>query len=160
MASLGRLPAEPFVPQDPPMCLLDTLLTYGDNTMTCEAVVKPDNPFLCGDGLPAFVGLEIMAQAIAAYGGYRESLKGKPPKVGFLLGSRKVTLYRDMLPIGEPIHVRAEETWGDHEFLRFHCVLALGDQPVIEAGINVFQPEDLEAFLAKRRLQDSKGALP
>ena len=52
-------------------------------------LVVPEAGLFVEDGqVPAWVGIEYMAQAIAAWAGCRARAAGKPPQLGFLLGSR------------------------------------------------------------------------
>ena len=50
----------------------------------------PDNPyFVPGLGVPVWVGIELMAQAIAAHAGLGARREQKPPRAGMLLGTRR-----------------------------------------------------------------------
>ncbi len=40
------------------------------------------------EGLPTWSSIELMAQTISAYAGYKGQTQGLPPKIGFLLGKR------------------------------------------------------------------------
>src|SRR5262245_53157601 len=86
----GRMTAFPpiveVVPRRPPMLLLDRVLSYDGERVVSELVLRPDSPFAEGDEVPAIVGIEYMAQTIAAGAGLSARDKGQPARVGFLLG--------------------------------------------------------------------------
>ena len=64
------LAIDEFIVHRPPMRLLDRIISISENDALAETVVRSDNPFFePGRGLPAYVGLEMMAQAIAAIDG-------------------------------------------------------------------------------------------
>ncbi|HWE06036.1 MAG TPA: hypothetical protein VG274_04960, partial [Rhizomicrobium sp.] len=72
-----------------PMRLLDRIVACSECEVVAEACVRADNLFFePGRGLPPYVGLEMMAQAIAAIDGKKRKSSGKPAKIGFLLGCR------------------------------------------------------------------------
>ena len=88
-----------------------------------------------------------MAQAIAAYSGLKERLRGKPPKVGFLLGSRKYLCNAERFAIGQRLLVTVSpELEGTNGLNVFNAELQ-GEGIEASAVVNVFQPEDADQFL-------------
>ncbi|GHB16157.1 ApeP family dehydratase [Salinicola rhizosphaerae] len=86
---------EPLIPHARGMCLLTRLLAATDDTATTEALTRRDDLFATVDGIPAWVGIEWLAQSVAAWSGYRAEAQGESPATGLLLGSRR---YRSRLP--------------------------------------------------------------
>jgi predicted hotdog family 3-hydroxylacyl-ACP dehydratase len=78
-------PIEFYVPHRGPMLLLNRLLVVESEFAVAEVIVPFDGLFVRAGGVPAWVGLEYMAQTIAAWAGQR----GGQAKIGFLLGSRR-----------------------------------------------------------------------
>ena len=72
-----------------PMLLIDELLEYGENHATTEVWIKPDMLFVQEQGLPCWVGIELMAQTVSLLAGVRGKYSGHPPQIGFLLGTRR-----------------------------------------------------------------------
>ena len=70
-------PIVELVPHRPPMLLLDRVLAYDGECVTCETVLRPDSPFADQGHVPAVVGIEYMAQTIAAGAGLRGARKGR-----------------------------------------------------------------------------------
>ncbi|WP_427308346.1 hypothetical protein [Cupriavidus sp. H39] len=130
------------------MLLLDALLHADDERCTVRATVRPAQLFTDAAGMPAWVGIEYMAQAIAAWAGMRDRRAGRPPGIGFLLGSRRYECEVPAFPLGSAltISVQAELT-GDNGLGQFACRLALDGREVARANVSVFQPADAQAFL-------------
>ena len=66
-----------LVPHEPPMLLLDAVRSYDGDTIVCAVTIAADGLFveqLNGQpGVPALIGLEYMAQCVAAYAGLAAS---------------------------------------------------------------------------------------
>ena len=58
------------------MLLLDRVLSYDGECVVCETVLGPDSPFAEQGHVPALVGIEYMAQTIAAGAGLSAREKG------------------------------------------------------------------------------------
>ena len=100
------LAIDEFIVHQPPMRLLDRIVSISENDALAETIVRPDNPFFePGRGLPAYVGLEMMAQAIAAIDGQKRSASGLPANIGFLLGCRRYVSKRASFAENEKLTV-------------------------------------------------------
>jgi len=103
--------------------------------------------FADADGIPAWIGLEYMAQAISAHAGMLEHLNGGKPKIGFLLGSRKYLCNTDYFAFGQTLLVKVYlEMMAANGLNVFNCELQ-GRGVEASAIVNVFQPDDAEKFL-------------
>ncbi len=92
-----------------PSVLLDRILDV--STTRCLALVRlePGAWYLQADGsAPAWVGLEWMAQAAAAFSGHRHREAGREPRIGFLLGTRDYEALVPSFPVGLELEVEAE----------------------------------------------------
>lgn len=134
------------------MSLLDKVSYAQDKQLKAVATVKPDNPFLVDDHLPIWVGIEYMAQAVAAYAGLDARNKGEEVKLGFLVGTRKYKSQGSKLAIGSRIKINIEESlWGENGLGAFQCELQ-GEAPcgrmcTAQASLNVYQPNSIEDIL-------------
>ncbi len=116
-------PIEQLLPHRPPMILIDRLVqTHGSKTV-CEVVIGPHSMFLQAAGVPAFVGIEYMAQTVAAHGGYQSHLEGQPIVVGLLLGTRRLETTCQFFELGQILHIEVTHIWGQHELMRFRCAI-------------------------------------
>jgi predicted hotdog family 3-hydroxylacyl-ACP dehydratase len=76
-----------LLPHDGNMVLLDGVVDYDQESLVAEVVVRDDGLFGDGKTIPAWIGIEYMAQTVAAHGGMMCHLVGKPINLGFLLGT-------------------------------------------------------------------------
>ena len=148
---VSRYSFESVVPHTGTMVLLDQIDHWDNEQLQASVTIRADAPFVDAQGMPAWVGIELMAQAIAAFGGCRARSTNQPVKIGFLVGSRRYTVSQSCFPIGAQLQVSVKEiVTGEHGLSVFECNLqGAGAHSNISASanINVFQPEDPEQFL-------------
>ena len=143
------LPIDEFVAHRPPMRLLDRIIAISENEAVAETVVRADNPFFePGRGIPAYVGLEMMAQAIAAIDGMKRQNSGLPAKIGFLLGCRRYAVRRASFEENTRLTIAAKMVFGDGAMFAFDCRIDDERGEVATAGMKVYAPNDPQAFLA------------
>lgn len=136
------------VPHQDAMCLLDRIVYCDAERIEVEVRVPSVGLFVTPGGIPAWIGIEYMAQAIAAWAGCRERRDQRPPGIGFLLGSRRYSSARDTFPTGTLLHVHARcELLGDNGLGMFACRILAGDEEWAAANVSVFQPNDATAYL-------------
>ena len=83
-------PVAELVPHAGNMVLLDEVLSCDTEAIEVRLLVRPNGLLSDSDGsLPAWTGIELMAQAIAAFAGIQAKRAGLPVELGFLLGTRK-----------------------------------------------------------------------
>ncbi len=142
---------ESVVPHTGDMVLLDQIDHGDDQALQASVTIRPDAPFVDERGMPGWVGIEMMAQTIGAFGGCRARRNGQQVKIGFLVGSRKYQCSHSYFPIGARLEVSVREViFGENGLCVFECTLqGTGEHADIaaSANINVFQPEDPEQFL-------------
>ena len=133
-------PIVELVPHRPPMLLLDRVLAYDGECVTCETVLRPDSPFAEQGHVPAVVGIEYMAQTIAAGAGLRGREKGGGgPRTGFLLGCRSLTIAVDSFQVGDRLTIEARRSFGENELGVFACKVQRGEEVLVEGALTVYQ---------------------
>jgi predicted hotdog family 3-hydroxylacyl-ACP dehydratase len=140
-----------LIPHGPPMALLDAVVDHGPEHLSARMQVTATNPFADPDGnFPAWAGIELMAQAIAAYGGLGTRARGQPPRVGFLLGTRRYVSDCAALPAGTELLVTVRKLLLDEQGLgAFACSIECPFGKIV-ANLSVFQPEDPEQLLRQQ----------
>ncbi len=129
------------------MNLLDSIVAYGDDWLSAKVEIKDDSMFADERGVPSWIGMEYLAQAIGAYEGVKRRLQGTAPRLGFLVGSRRYTCSTDYFKTGQVLTLRVEhEMQSENGLGVFRCKLT-GDDVEASANLNVFQPENVEEFL-------------
>ncbi|MDP5009158.1 MAG: 3-hydroxylacyl-ACP dehydratase, partial [Glaciimonas sp.] len=97
------------IPHSGSMVLLDRILSVDAENLCAEVVIRSDSLFCdAALGVGSWVGVEYMAQAIAAYAGYGAALRGDAVKVGFLLGTRRYDAHCPYFAVGAVLHVAVE----------------------------------------------------
>lgn len=141
-----------LVPHDGEMVLLERVLSADAETLSAELAIGPGTLFCDGAGVGAWVGIEYMAQAIAAHAGYLAHLRGEPPKVGFLLGARRYQCSVPMFALGTVLRVHAQHAMqGDNGLGAFECRIedATSGALLAQATITVFEPNNVNEFLQR-----------
>lgn len=154
------LSIENYLPHRGVMLLLDRLLDASSEGARSQVCVPRDGLFLQDAGMPAWVGLEYMAQTVAAWAGWQALQAGRPVKLGFLLGTRRFhAACAHFLP-GSVLHVSAHcELLAANGLGMFDCRIQLqGDEAVLaQARICVYEPDDGHAFI---HALEQEGATP
>ena len=122
------------------MLLLDRVLSYDGERVVCETVLEAGSPFVDQGRVPAVVGIEYMAQAIAAGAGLSARDKGEAAaRMGFLLGCRDLAITVDSFRVGDRLTVEARRTWGEKEIGSFACKVLRDDEVLVEGALTVYQ---------------------
>jgi predicted hotdog family 3-hydroxylacyl-ACP dehydratase len=138
-----NLPAEELLPQKGAMCLLEKVISADDEALVATAVFRSDSLF-CRDGrVGAWVSLECMAQAVAAWAGYQGRRRGEAPRMGFLLGSSRFDCARPWLALDRMLRIEVrKEIQMDDGLGQFTGMTADEDGAIASAILTVFSPED------------------
>jgi len=145
------------LPHEGHMLLLDDLLEYGPEHVICAVTIRPETLFCDGKGVPAWVGIEYMAQAACAYAGISDAEAGKPPRICLLLGARRYRAETPLFVIGSQLRVVASLTLRDESDLAaFDCEIfsrtPQGERLVARGDIKAFRPKDVGAVLRGERI--------
>ncbi|WP_297573157.1 hypothetical protein [uncultured Deefgea sp.] len=148
------LPHE-VLPHAAPMILLDRIIQFDAHSLTAALTVPADSLFndpILG-GVPAYVAIEYMAQAIAALDGCHARRSGQAPKIGFLLGTRHFASNVPCFKPGTQLTICVNEVIkGDNGMAVFAAsvngVTTDGQVIAVNARINGFQPENPSDFLS------------
>lgn len=144
-------PVATLVPHSGDLVLLDRVLTADQESLSAALTVRADGLYNHGDQVPAWVGMEYMAQAVAAFAGWHAHLEQRPVQLGFLLGSRRFTHSRPAFQVGTPLTVTVHRLLQDDSGMAvFECTLDDHHGRCAEARLNVFQPNDSEQYLRER----------
>ena len=101
--------------------------------------------------MPSWIGIELMAQAIAAHVGLVARSRGRPPKAGVLLGTRQYRASQPHFAAGAELMISARLTYRDESGLgAYDSAIALNGAEVATASVNVYEPPDFAAFLKQQ----------
>ena len=142
------LPAEQLVPHRGAMLLLERIIDADADGAAAQAIIRAGDLFYRPEGTGAWVGIEYMAQTIAAWAGWRARQQNEAPKVGFLLGTRRYLCHRSFFKEGETLHIDVQrEIEAGNGLGRFDCSIRIGELEVARGQLTVFEPLDAQAFL-------------
>ncbi|NBA94011.1 hotdog family protein [Pseudomonas sp. R5(2019)] len=149
-------PIAELVPHSGDMILIDAVESFDQDQVCTHVTVRPGGPFSRPDGsLPAWIGVELMAQSVAAFAGCRARSKGEPVQLGFLLGTRKFECNVEHFPVGTELSIHAQRSLEDDNGMGvFECRLS-GPGIEAQARLNVFSPPASSQPLAQPNAQES-----
>lgn len=143
------------VPHSARMLLIDSVLGADESSLSATATIHPDNPFLRDGLVGAWVGVEYMAQAIAAFEGCRARARGDAPKVGFLIGSRQFRTSGGGFSLQATLHIHVSRQYEEGGLGLFDGTITSmnrdGESVSVEASVSVYQPDDARQFVAETR---------
>ncbi|MFL9917000.1 hotdog family protein [Paraburkholderia fungorum] len=146
---LVQQPIEAIIPHRGTMLLLDAVNTFADDTLSARATVHADAWYADADGaMPAWIGIELMAQAIAAHVALLAMRGGGSARPGVLLGSRSYQALQPSFASGAQLLIHATELLRSEEgHGAYECTIHHDDVCCAEAVIKVFQPRDFQSFI-------------
>lgn len=144
-------PVQMLAPHSGTMLLLDRAIQAGETWAEAEVRIAEDSLFYeVGRGVPAWVGIEYMAQTVAMFDGLRRRRQGRPVSIGLLIGTRRYTANTDWFGLGKVLTIRVEQELLDSNAGVFHCRLQ-ARAIVAECRLNVYVPADPIAFFEDQR---------
>lgn len=138
------------IPHQGNMCLLDAVLAWSPESITCQAHSHrdPAHPLRADNRLGAANGIEYAAQAMAVHGALLAGDQGAP-RQGYLTSVRGVTLHAARLDdCAGPLDIHAERLSGDDNHILYqfsvahagHCLLEGRAAVVLDASLLEPQP--------------------
>ncbi|WP_166358034.1 hotdog family protein [Pseudomonas akapageensis] len=149
-------PVAELIPHAGDMILIDRVASFDEEQIVTQLTVRPGGLFSRADGsLPAWVGVELMAQSVAAFAGCQARLRGDPVALGFLLGTRKFECNVEQFPVGAELSIQAIRSLEDESGMGiFECHLT-GPGIHAQARLNVYSPPQAASYLAEDNAQDA-----
>ncbi|MBK4988744.1 MULTISPECIES: hotdog family protein [Pseudomonas] len=149
-------PLAELLPHAGDMILIDQIERCDEEQIFTRTTVQPGGLFNRADGsLPAWLGIELMAQSVAAYAGCRARRNGQAVELGFLLGARKYECDVEHFPAGAELHIHAQRSLEDDNGMGvFECHLR-GPGIHASARLNVYRPPQAASYLAEAGPEES-----
>lgn len=135
------VPAATVLPIEAPMLLLDNILDWGGDWLEASVATRDSALFAEADGsVPAWLGLEYMAQAMGALAGIEALESGRPIIPGFLLGTRRYQAHCSSFPASTELIVTVREYLRDQGGMAvFDAQIQQGQDVLAEAQIKMTQ---------------------
>jgi predicted hotdog family 3-hydroxylacyl-ACP dehydratase/3-hydroxymyristoyl/3-hydroxydecanoyl-(acyl carrier protein) dehydratase len=125
-AAAGELPL--VLPQTGHMRMLERVLSHAAGETVCETRIAGTTPLCNGGAAPAWLAVELLAQAMAAHGGIEARRRGASLR-GFLVASRRIELRTRCFRVDERLWLHARHLRGELGMVAFHCALGTGAAP-------------------------------
>lgn len=141
---------EDYLRHTPPMRLVDELLDTEENSVTTAVTITRDCTFFSDElqGVPAWVGLEYMAQSAAVWVGLDNVRHNRPVELGFLVSARQYQAHQPVFPLGERFIVKVNRQFGEDAIAVFDGVIhAANGESYAEAQFTAYRPDDVNAYL-------------
>ncbi len=158
MFDFDSIDVESFLPHQRPMVLIDKIIDSQADQLTAQVTITPQSPYFDEQrqGVPNYVGIEYMAQTIAALAGVEAKRQQAPIKVGFLLGSRKLVFQTPTFKLNQSYQITVLRLYQEESGLAvFDCKIELENQIVASANVNVYQPQDTQTYLQQGMASDN-----
>ncbi len=143
-----------ILPHEGRMLLLDELVEQHDEGIVTTLTIRADSVMCDGvTGVPAWVGMEYMAQTACAYAGVNEARAGDKPSISLLLGTRSYVAHTPVFPLGARLIVSAQLlVRDDDDLVVFQCSIrdASTQQDLAVGDIKAIRPANLHALIQEQ----------
>ncbi len=150
MVDYKTLPIHELIPHSTPMVLIENILDFNQNALVAEINIIENCMFydMKNCGVPTWVGIEYMAQAIAAFAGIQAKMINEPIKLGFLLGTRRYTIFQPVFLLGKKYEIHVNKLYMDDSGLAsFNCYISIIHLIIVEARLNVFETNNAQQIV-------------
>lgn len=139
-----------YISHQPPMRLVERIVEVNRERAITESTIGPDNAFYDPgeQGVPAWAGLEYMAQTAAVWVGAECLRVGTAIEPAFLISSRHYNAERTVFARGKTLRVSVTPELINGPLVAFVADIRDGaGRQVAEANFTAYQPEDIDAYL-------------
>ena len=142
-------PIEALIPHRGTMLLLDRVIEFSDEMAIAEYAPRCDAWYADEAGnMPAWIGIELMAQTVAAHVALVKRQEGLSPKMGALLGARSYRSTTESFSTGATLRIRAGMVLRDSSGLgAYECAIEGNGNVLAMAVLKVYEPENFELLV-------------
>ncbi len=136
---IGREAIARLIPHAGTMCLLDEVLSWDDETISCRSARhrETENPLRQAGRLGGLSGIEFAAQAMAAHGRLAGAV-GERPRAGFIVGLRDIVSHCARLDrLDDDLVITATRLMGDHERVVYAFAITCGTREILAGRATV-----------------------
>ena len=90
-----------LIPHSDAMVLVDRVIAVDEESLCAEVRIRPDSLFCMANGVGAWIGLEYMAQTIAAFAGYTAYAARRTRQARVFTRNKTLRMYPDDVHPGQ-----------------------------------------------------------
>lgn len=134
-----------FLPQQPPMRLIDAIIEVNEKLANCQTTINENNLFYDTSiqGVYSWVGMELMAQTAAVFASFNSGQQ--EPQMGFLMSVRKFSSSVPYFKLHDSLGIIAHKEYLEDHVGVFQCEIFIKDQLIASAKLSAFQPTQEQA---------------
>ena len=142
-------PIDTILPHRGTMLLVDGVSACGDEALTAYATVRGDAWYADENGaMPAWIGIELMAQGVAAHVALLAMRAGGRARPGVLLGTRSYQAHVSAFARDARLTIDVQEVLrSDAGHSAYECTIDHDGTRYADAVIKVYQPGDFHTFI-------------
>lgn len=144
MIDFASISISDLLPHKSPMVLIDEVVDFTQDSIKARLTITNKSLFFDKGVVPSYVGLEYMAQTVAAWNGLIARQKQLQPRIGFLLAARKLKLEVTSFKEGDVLNISGHCAYTDGEMASFNCSIYINEIEVALASLTVVQPKLVE----------------
>ncbi len=131
------------------MRLIDHLIEFNNESIVAEYSPRSDAWYTDDQGnMPAWIGIELMAQSVAAHVGMLKRVAEMPQKNGALVGTRRYSSAVSSFAAGLALQIQVTVVYQDANGLgAYDCSINCDGCALATATLKVFEPVDFQTFL-------------
>jgi predicted hotdog family 3-hydroxylacyl-ACP dehydratase len=150
LGDVARIPMEELLLQRHEMLLIERVVEFGPSHVEVSTRVPQNHPLVEGPrGMPAWVGIELMAQAVSVFSALELRAQGLAPRIGLLLGARRFEARSRYFRVGATLNVVATLVLRDAAGLGvFECTIHEQGSLRAQGQVKGYMPDDIDEFLS------------
>jgi predicted hotdog family 3-hydroxylacyl-ACP dehydratase len=131
---------EELLPHEHPMILIDAISEPEPGGLSATVRISEDCPFFeAPRGVPSYVGIEYIAQTVAALAGLKAKWAGRDVEIGFLLGTRRLQATSPYFPLGSKLSIRVDSEFESSDLAKYRgTVCDESGQTIVGTAVNVY----------------------
>jgi predicted hotdog family 3-hydroxylacyl-ACP dehydratase len=142
-------PIEELLPHRGTMLLLDRLIEFENDSTIAEYAPRGDAWYADVDGrMPSWIGIELMAQTVAAHVCLVKRSAGLMPKHGVLLGTRRYNSSLSSFSTDKTLRIQVTMIFSDISGLgAYNCSISSDTEELATATLKVFEPDNFQTYI-------------
>lgn len=139
-----------YLPHQPPMRLIEFIASSSDLRVTTLTRITTESTFYSADagGVPAWVGLEYLAQTAAVWVGLDDVRHGRRVDPAFLISARQYTANEPVFAAGQDLLAEVKVEMIEQDIVAFSGqITGANDRVMANAFFTAYRPEDVWSYL-------------